>query len=131
MTFSSIATNERGFALALAGRRDDALALHREVLRLSTSSGDVRFVATALEGVAGCLPDTDAARVGDVAGRSRGRSRRTRARDRRRPRAMSTAVAARARAALGDRQFEEALEAGRGLSVDDAIGLALRDEPAS
>ena len=32
---SRVAANERGFALALAGRRDEALALHREVLPLS------------------------------------------------------------------------------------------------
>ena len=44
-------------------------------------ASDVRFVATALEGVAGCLPDTDAARVGDAAGRRRGHPRCTRARE--------------------------------------------------
>ena len=63
-----ITTNERGFTLALRGRRDEAEALFREVLRMSRTASDVRFVATALEGVAGCLADTDAARAGVVAG---------------------------------------------------------------
>ena len=130
MTCSSIATNERGFALALAGRRDEAQALHREVLRLSSSGSDVRFVATALEGVAGCLPDTDAARSAMLLGAAeavRGAPVPGTGADR----AYVDVVAARSRAALGDQPYEEAAELGRGLSVADAIELALADEPAA
>jgi predicted ATPase/Flp pilus assembly protein TadD len=125
-----IATNERGFALALAGRRDEAQVLYGEALQLSRSSGDVRFVATALEGVAGCLPDTDGARSAMLLGAAeavRGAPVPGIGADR----AYVDAVALRARAALGDRHYEEALEAGRGLSVDDAIELALGDERSS
>ena len=46
-------------------------------------------------------------------------------------RAYVDAVAVRARAAHGVLQYDEAHEAGRGLSVDDAIELALRVEPSS
>jgi predicted ATPase/DNA-binding SARP family transcriptional activator len=118
------ATNERGFVLALAGRRDDGLALHREALRLSSSSADVTFVATALDGVAGCLPGTEAARSVMLLGAAeavRGAPVAGTGADR----AYVDAVIARARAALGDARYVEALEAGRGLSVDDAIALAL------
>ena len=120
-----VATNERGFALALAGRRGEALALHREVLRLSSKGHDVRFVATALEGVAGCLPEDDAARAAMLLGAAeavRGAPAPGTGADR----AYVDAVEVRARAAHGDRQYEEALDAGRGLPVDDAIELALR-----
>jgi predicted ATPase/DNA-binding SARP family transcriptional activator len=125
-----IAINERGFVLAMSGRRDDALALHREALRLSTSSGDVRFVATALEGVAGCLPDTDAARSAMLLGAAetvRGAPVPGTGADR----AYVDAVAARARAAHGDQLYDEALESGRRLSVDAAIDLARRDDHIS
>lgn len=37
------------------------------------------------------------------------------------------AAAVRARAAIGDRQYDESVDAGRRLSVADAIELALRD----
>ena len=125
-----IATNERGFVLAVSGHRDDALALHREALRLSTSGADVRFVATALEGVAGGLADTDAPRAAVVLGAAeaiRGAPVPGTGADR----AYVDMAAGRARAALGDVRYEEALEAGRGLSVDEAIELARRDEDTS
>ncbi|MET0902013.1 MAG: hypothetical protein ABWZ52_02130, partial [Acidimicrobiales bacterium] len=125
-----IATNERGFALALAGRPDDALALFREVLRLSRSSRDVRFVATALEGVAGCLPDTDAggsARLLGAAEAVRGAPVPGIGADR----AYVDAVAVRSRATHGDREYERSVEAGRGLTVDAAIDLALGEAHTS
>jgi hypothetical protein len=123
----TIALNERGFALAEAGRRDEALALHREVLRLSTSGADVRFVATALEGVAGGLAGTDASRSAMLLGAAeavRGAPVPGRGADR----AFVDRAGARARAALGDRRYREGVAAGRGLSAHDAIDLALRDE---
>jgi hypothetical protein len=99
------------------------------VLRLSRIGSDVRFVATALEGVAGCLQETEAVRAAMLLGaaeRVRGAPVPGTGADR----AYVDAVAVRARAAHGDRRYEEALGAGRRLSVDDAIELALRDESA-
>lgn len=125
-----IATNERGFVLALAGRVAEAMALHREVLGTSTSSADVRFMATALEGVAGCLPDEDAARSARLLGAAeavRGAAVPGTGADR----VYLDAVAARARASLGDLLYDEALATGRGLTVDDAVELALQDDTAS
>ncbi len=122
--------NERGFVLAVAGRRNDALAQHRDALRLSTSSADVRFVATALEGVAGCLTDTDAARSAMLLGAAetvRGAPVPGTGADR----AYLDGTTARARAALGDRLYDEALETGRALTVHEATDLALRDERTS
>ena len=124
-----ITTNERGFTLALRGRRDEAEALFREVLRMSRTASDVRFVATALEGVAGCLADTDAARAASLLGAAeaaRGAPVPGVGADR----AYVDAAATRARAALGDQPYEESALVGRGLSVADAIELALADEPA-
>jgi hypothetical protein len=116
--------------LAVAGRRNDALAQHRDALRLSTSSADVRFVATALEGVAGCLTDTDAARSAMLLGAAEtilGAPVPGTGADR----AYLDGTTARARAALGDRLYEEALETGRALTVHEAADLALRDERTS
>ena len=121
-----IASNERGFVLALADRREEALALHREVLRRSRSGSDVRFVAPALEGVAGCLADSDAARAARLLGAAesvRGAPAPGIGADR----AYVDAASGRARAALGDQAYADAVAVGRDLSVADAVELALRE----
>jgi tetratricopeptide (TPR) repeat protein len=120
------ALNERGFVLSVAGRGDAAKALFREVLEMERSSRDARFVATALEGVAGTLPEDDATRAAMLLGAAesaRGAPVPGMGADRR----YVDGVAARARAA-GDQQFERAFAAGRHLSAEEAIELALRDD---
>jgi predicted ATPase/DNA-binding SARP family transcriptional activator len=125
----TIALNERGFVLALAGRHKDAMELHRDVLSHATSTADVRFVATALEGVAGCLRDAHATRAARLLGAAetvRGGPVPGVGADR----TYVDAVAAQARAALGDQPYDDAFEAGRQLSAADAIELALSDTRA-
>jgi predicted ATPase len=122
-----VATNERGAVLAAAGRCDEALSLHREALRRSASSADLRFAATALEGVAGCLVDTEARRATMLVGAAesvRGRPVPGIGADR----AHLDRVLARARAALGDARYDATLQAGRGLTADAAIDMALQGE---
>ena len=122
-----VATNERGFVLAARGRRGDGLGLHREALRLSNPSADVRFVATALEGVAGCLPGTEAARSAMLLGAAeavRGRPVPGIGADR----SYVDETIRRLRAALGEGACGEAVAAGHDLSVEAAIDLALQDE---
>jgi predicted ATPase/DNA-binding SARP family transcriptional activator len=120
----TIALNERGFVLALLGRPDDALSLHRQVLGFATSNADTRFAATALEGVAGCLGETDAARSAVLLGAAetvRGVPVPGTGADR----AYVDAAATRARAKLGDQAYEDELDAGRRLTISEALDLAL------
>jgi tetratricopeptide (TPR) repeat protein len=121
-----IATIERGFVLAALGRPDDARAVYRETLRLSATAADTRFVAMALEGVACCLPDTEAPRSAMLLGAAetlRGVPLPGSGADR----TCIDETVARLRAALGDVAYDEAIEAGRGLAVDEAIDLAHPD----
>jgi hypothetical protein len=121
-----VATNERGFVLAVSGHRDAGLALHREALRLSNPRADVRFVASAVEGVAGYVSDIDVARSAMLLGAAeavRGAPAPGIGADR----AFVDETSARARAAPGAARYNSAVAAGRRVSVDEAIALALGD----
>ena len=97
--------------------------VYGETLRLSASGADNRFVAMALEGVAECLPDSEAGRSAMLLGAAetlRGVPLPGTGVDR----VNMNKTVARLRAALGDAAYDEAIEGGRRLSVEEAIDLA-------
>ena len=132
MGAASNAIDTLGWAMLLSGDMERARARFVESLELSRRVGNRECISSSLEGlacVAGAAGEPE--KAGRLFGAGRAILEATGSTLTPRDRAMREPYKASVRSRLGDATWEEALERGRAMGPDEAIGYALSQEQSS